>query len=315
MSILMVLSFVSVSKSEVAGIQIIVTVVLSSDNEADLAAAEAYVTKTGAVLKITKWGGFNDTLLNEIKLLNPNKVIIVGGPFAIPGTVEDELNIIGITNVVRVWGETRVETAIEISKLPEFTNVTRVIVVDGRDVAGIQEARKEAKAQGLPIIFVWHHSVPTVVKEFIRGKTAHLKISPEMNETKIKSQIKENAARLNSTKPDFAARAQFAINNAKAAIADAEVAIAQAKERNLTIHEATVLLNESKRHLSEAEKAFNEGKFGKAFGLANSATHLAKNAARYCTNAIYVKAIKKAKKPLDITKANKTYRPPKPPRK
>ncbi|CAB3287238.1 Cell wall binding repeat 2-containing protein [Methanocaldococcus lauensis] len=85
------------------------TVVLVSDNCADQATALELAKALNATVVTTTWGVYDENVVNEILALNPDKVIIIGGPLAVVENYTTALENAGIT-VERVGGQTRYET-------------------------------------------------------------------------------------------------------------------------------------------------------------------------------------------------------------
>jgi len=111
-------------------------VILVSDNPADYVAVEGIAKAVNATVIKTPWGIFNESVLDEIKSLNPNNVIVVGGPMAVVENYTKELENIGI-EVERIAGENRYETnANLVLKFKHmFGNGTTVYVYHGDDIA------------------------------------------------------------------------------------------------------------------------------------------------------------------------------------
>ncbi|XRP96223.1 cell wall-binding repeat-containing protein [Methanocaldococcus sp. 16A] len=84
-------------------------VILVSDNCADQCTALEVANALNATVITTEWGIYNESLVNEILALNPNKVIIIGGPLAVAENYTTALENAGIT-VERIGGQTRYET-------------------------------------------------------------------------------------------------------------------------------------------------------------------------------------------------------------
>ena len=86
------------------------TVLLSSDNPADMALSTFLAENTGGKLVVSPWGVFNSTVVGEILSEKPGEVVIIGGPVAVPKAYSSALEGKGI-HVVRFSGKDRFETA------------------------------------------------------------------------------------------------------------------------------------------------------------------------------------------------------------
>ncbi len=75
-------------------------------------------------------------------------------------------------------------------------------------------------------------------------------------------------------------KAKDELEDASEEVAEAKLRLAQANATNANLTAATKLISEAEQKLADAQKALDEGKIGEAFGLANSAENLARNAKR-----------------------------------
>jgi putative cell wall-binding protein len=67
------------------------TVIVTSDNEADLTAAEAAAENANASIVSSPWGEDSNSTLESISAKHPREIIIIGGPVAIPAELEAKL--------------------------------------------------------------------------------------------------------------------------------------------------------------------------------------------------------------------------------
>ncbi|WP_324736187.1 hypothetical protein VFC49_03480 [Thermococcus sp. SY098] len=115
-------------------------VILVSDNEADstLADSVANIINAYAVIKVP-WGIYNPNYSAEVLKYAPDKVIIIGGPTAVPIDYEKDLEEMDIP-FERWYGRNRYETnLVVVQKLKEefpeeFSQIETVYIVHGRDV-------------------------------------------------------------------------------------------------------------------------------------------------------------------------------------
>lgn len=87
------------------------TVILVSDNPSDYAVALSLSNTLNAAIVVTEWGTVESEKIQELIAMDPQRVIIIGGPKAVPEEYENALKNAGI-NVVRIWGQTRIETSL-----------------------------------------------------------------------------------------------------------------------------------------------------------------------------------------------------------
>ncbi|WP_297463104.1 hypothetical protein [Thermococcus sp.] len=120
------------------------TVILVTDNEADLAMARCVASLLNASLVVSPWGTYDPSVSAEILALNPEWVIVIGGPVAVPPDYTVDFDDFGIAHE-RWYGETRYETNLAIVEnlkktFPgEFERVRSVFVVNGRDGLALRE--------------------------------------------------------------------------------------------------------------------------------------------------------------------------------
>ena len=90
------------------------TVVLTSDNEADLAVANVLADTIGAKVIVTPWGTLSDDAIAEIEASGATEVYVIGGEIAVPD-VEEKIKI----TVKRFAGKDRYETSALVAKRME----------------------------------------------------------------------------------------------------------------------------------------------------------------------------------------------------
>lgn len=273
------------------------TVVISSDNTADSAVADALAAKEATDVVTTEWGSDTSAAVNSVvnnpKVKMVKTVFVVGGPVAVPEKIVTQLKALGYT-VKRLGGNDRYETSAEVAG--EWTEVSEAVVAEGTDTGGATEAAASATSgtSVVPVLFVKKAMVPPAVKL----KLAELKVkkirnflSPESEATEIKSDLVETGA---TSVEDQAfsptEKANSAITKAKDVIAEAEAAVT---DSNMTKKAAVILLNNAKKHLVNAQTAYNNGSYGHAFGQAVASAALARNAERLA-EGVQVNAIARA---------------------
>lgn len=114
------------------------TAILVSDNEADLTLAQRLGEALNASVIVTPWGVYDPGVTAEIISTAPDKVLIIGGPAAVPRNYEDDLNEMEI-GWVRIWGNDRYETNIQVlqyilENYPELLEGTKIVIAHGRDI-------------------------------------------------------------------------------------------------------------------------------------------------------------------------------------
>ena len=107
-----------------------------------------------------------ETLPNEtIKLINeirPKNVIIIGGPVAISRNVKEKLKKL-VENVERIWGETRIETSVEIAKKFGYPKHLIITNWNSSEIAAYVAYLYEA-----PILYIKGKNVSRAVKGYLK---------------------------------------------------------------------------------------------------------------------------------------------------
>lgn len=261
------------------------TVILVSDNPADSALANYIANLTGAIVVVAPWGIYDPNVSARVIGAEPDQVIIIGGPDAVPEPYEEDLKELNIT-VTRWWGENRYETNIAVignaTLLLRIKFQNSLVVAPGNDSAAIEKALKEAiKVHGI-IIFANNSTDPlrivarfgntpesvTIVETPLSAKLAE-KLRERIEE---RNNIRTRNVGVNITKE----MALKAIEDANKTISLAEKLLSNASEnetgmvggRNLVLSR---FLMKAELTLERAQKAYEEGNYGKAYGLATAA--------------------------------------------
>ncbi len=252
-------------------------VILSSDNEADLTAAESAAENSGASVISTAWGEYNEAAVEALMAKNPSKIVIVGGPAAIPHALEnrirERLRERNIT-VIRVMGQDRYETAVEIAT-HFWGNSSDVMLIQGDDTAEMRRRLIEAKQLRIPVLYMKKDQVPDVVKQRLtlwKVKKARMYLAPDSNETALDNELADSqVVNVTKVKENLTDRALAAIEAADSAITKAEEVINVTDEANTTTIAASRLLVLAKEKYKLANDALDNETYGRAFGQATAA--------------------------------------------
>ncbi|MEE8168530.1 MAG: cell wall-binding repeat-containing protein [Candidatus Hydrothermarchaeales archaeon] len=136
-------------------------IIARGDLLVDSMAAVAFAKSQGIPILLTKPGELPDATLGALKKLDPDKIIIAGGPVAVSYDVE--ANLAKLARVERIWGESRYETAVELAGMVEDPEV--VVVTDGN--APSADALMVSAEYKAPLLYVDGARVPSTVKKFI----------------------------------------------------------------------------------------------------------------------------------------------------
>ncbi len=173
-------------KAETGDVKI---VVLVSDNEADSTVAASIAELLNFTVVTTQWGIYNPNVTAEIIEDMPDKVIIIGGPVAVPMEYEQDLNNLGIP-YERWYGADRYSTNVRViekarEEFPGIFKDVEVFIVNGRDVGAIQMVRKyELKKKVIPL-FVDNglENQTKIIGSLIKPKQVVLVRSPLLSES------------------------------------------------------------------------------------------------------------------------------------
>ncbi|RLG46717.1 MAG: hypothetical protein DRN90_02885 [Thermoproteota archaeon] len=117
-------------------------VILVSDNSADLAVAISLAISINATVVVSPWGLFNETVVAKIVGEFPDKVIIIGGPVAVPESYVETLEGLGIP-VERIGGADRFETNQLVIEWMLSNNIEikldKVVLIHGLDFVALEE--------------------------------------------------------------------------------------------------------------------------------------------------------------------------------
>jgi len=106
----------------------------------------------------------------EIKRLGSGNVYIIGGYGVISKDIEDKLKESKI-NIVRLYGNDRYETSIEVAKYSGVSFGSEIVIATGDDFPDALSIAPIAAKKGMPIILSQKASLPDVVKKFIKEKS------------------------------------------------------------------------------------------------------------------------------------------------
>ncbi len=245
-------------------------VILVSDNIADKAIAEVAAKKLGWKVIVTPWGIYNETILEEVIKYNPEIVLIIGGEVAVPKIYEEEILKKNIT-VKRISGKNRIETAINVAK---FLNLTNIVVVNGYDPLSIKKALELAINKSAAIIFIKQKILPEINEIVKKAREKYLIEAPGIEIAKdfklVKTDIYNETLRL--------------IEYVKERISELREKLL--REENVGIKTAVErILNNAERVLNKSLERLEDNKLAAAYNLALSASYMVESAERILDRA------------------------------
>jgi hypothetical protein len=174
-------------------------IIASTENYPDSSIAGSVSEKLGIpVLLVNK-----DEIPQEVKAFleenKPNEIILVGGVAVISKSVEEELN--KIYKVIRLWGVTRYETAVELAKFfwPEGSKKALLVQDDIEWLKGLEKnpkllvlAKEIAREEKIPILLIPKENVPEIVLSAVKelGVEEVILIGTDLSE-EVRNSLKE----------------------------------------------------------------------------------------------------------------------------
>ena len=250
-------------------------IVITSDNQGDLAVASVWANKIGASLVITPWGELAKNAIDEV-LLSPAEIVyVVGGKTAVPD-VEGKIGNSKL--IIRVGGVNRGETSLLVA---ERFGGKRAVLVHGYDTPSIGDAKTIGRAENIPVILVNPRdaSLGTTLNELeITEATLiqNLAISDNFTDS-----LKISGILLNVIEKNPKDLVQKMLINVGNAISESELLVRTIREGE-TLAAARFIV-ESKILLAEAQDFYDNRNYEKSFESLAEAEQLA-NYASYIYN-------------------------------
>ncbi|WP_392486736.1 N-acetylmuramoyl-L-alanine amidase [Haloimpatiens sp. FM7315] len=142
-------------------------VIASGQSYADSLCAAPLAKKLNAPIILVQ-KNLNEKAKNEILRLKAKNAYIIGGNGVVSTSVETELKAKGL-NISRISGVDRFGTSIEVAK--KLNSFNKAFVVLGTNFPDAISVAPVASKDGTPIILTKKDSVPTIVKNYLKGKS------------------------------------------------------------------------------------------------------------------------------------------------
>jgi putative cell wall-binding protein len=153
------------------------TVVIANYNTfADALASSPLAFQENGPILLTQANILTKETKDEITRLNPQKVIIVGGPASVSDSVLQEIKKI-VPAVERIGGKDRFEVALNISK--RLNNKQKAVVVNGLKFPDALTIAPYAAKNGIPILLSVQNSIPESTTLALKGRTSTLVVGGE----------------------------------------------------------------------------------------------------------------------------------------
>lgn len=143
-------------------------VLARGDLFADALAGAPFAASKDAPILLTYRDRLQKKTIEEIKRLNPEKIYILGGPQAISEKVEKEIeSALKITNIERIYGNTRYETAEKIARRLGM-NKDAVILATGENFPDALSIAPFAGQNQFPILLTEANRLPDAVNKYLK---------------------------------------------------------------------------------------------------------------------------------------------------
>ncbi|MGG7164512.1 cell wall-binding repeat-containing protein [Clostridium ihumii] len=145
-------------------------VLVSGEDFADALSASPLAKKYNAPLLLTTPKELDKSIKDELKRLNVETVIIVGGEGAISNEVENVIKSLGI-NTTRLAGKNRYDTSLEVAKKLDTSN--GVFLATGYNYADSLSASSIAGIKQMPILLTPENELPKNISDFLNNSNHH----------------------------------------------------------------------------------------------------------------------------------------------
>ncbi|WP_114908113.1 cell wall-binding repeat-containing protein [Ornithinimicrobium murale] len=147
---------------------IVDTVYVATGQEfADALTGSALAGHQSAPVLLVQQDNVPQATATELARLDADRVVVLGGDVAVSDDVVAELAEVSGTEVTRLAGENRYETAADVAG--EFTEVDHVFVATGLEYADALAASAAAGADGVPVLLVNEGGVPDATAAYLEG--------------------------------------------------------------------------------------------------------------------------------------------------
>ncbi|GAA2970007.1 leucine-rich repeat protein [Finegoldia magna] len=144
-------------------------IITSSDKMVDSLASSPYGVGKNAPTLLVEKDSIMDEVLQEIKRLNPSKIIIAGGKLSVSEKVENQIKQLGIKQQ-RIAGHDRFETAVKLGEQvrANSTNKKEIILVNGFNNIDALTAGSLASKLNIPVLLTENGQLNETTKKAIK---------------------------------------------------------------------------------------------------------------------------------------------------
>lgn len=141
-------------------------ILVRGDDFADALCAGPLAKMYNAPILFTEKYRLNSYILDEIKRLQADNVIIIGGYGAISRNIDETLDVEGIGEIERIYGDDRYETSV---KIAQRMGSKEVALATGLDYADALSISTVAAQKGFSILLTNPDSMPDIVKQHLKN--------------------------------------------------------------------------------------------------------------------------------------------------
>ena len=257
-------------------------VILVSDNPADLAIAIYLSVSINATVVVSSWGTFNEAVAVNVVAELPDKIIIIGGPIAVPEIYEEIFQKLGIP-VERIGGRDRYETNELVLEwmLSKGVKVKpdKIALVHGLDLAALEEALDQVIEGKCLVLLVKEENLEEIAElvESLAPPAVEVVDSPMINVTSVQASIEGNVSISvqvtisHTIDVSMRERAKRALERAKEKLAEA---IELANNLTAVDIELNQMIEMAESLLDKAAEHFINGEFEVTYKLSLEVIHL-----------------------------------------
>jgi putative cell wall-binding protein len=140
-------------------------VLARGDDYADALCAVPLAAKVGGPVLLTPPGRLSQAALDELKRLGVQKLYLIGGPGAISPEVANSLQAQGFSQIERLYGRDRYETAVKIAE--KIGASAQIFLATGQDYPDALSASVPAAQLGAPILLPKPTALPPAVAAYL----------------------------------------------------------------------------------------------------------------------------------------------------
>jgi putative cell wall-binding protein len=144
-------------------------IVANGEGYADALCATPLAKAKNAPILLTYGNSLNQNVLDQLKNLKVEHVIVVGGTGVVPDSVVDEIKA-QVSDVQRLGGQDRYETSVKIADALG-TKPTKAVVASGEGYADALSAGPAAAINGIPILLTTQNTLPDAEANYLKANS------------------------------------------------------------------------------------------------------------------------------------------------